>query len=501
MVARSDREIIDESARQKLTQDEIEELKRDGTGAGKDIIAKLLLSHTALDQKTSFSLAKYKLLKTKKYIRRFQVLPLDAAALGKWMVEEKDAARVLDMREEMMALVGCWANVHYGGEDTFLGGDETVAGEDADKDLFEDIQKGVEPSISGRWLVVDDTGGLLVASMAERMGILYQEQEAGEPLPAAKEVLAGTRNNNDGEAEINPDGSRQPKNKTAGEGVPSTTSHRNRHHHQPRGSDFRVPYSQTNTITLIHSSSQPNLSLMSYYGFDVGNPNHPPHPLTTHLLPLSWLQLVDPSLDSSYSTPPPMATPDEIAAWKPNQRGNYHRKRRRYARARHIVDAARAGGFSGLVCASTMDAVSILRHAVPLLAGGSPVAVYSASLEPLVELADCFSVARRTAWAAAGDAGGSLEHWPGSDDFPLNPTLLLGSSIQTSRARRWQVLPARTHPTMTDRGGAEGFVFTAWRARPAEGRVEARGRYKRRRKDDKADTPADTGDTGDAASL
>ncbi len=36
---------------------------------GKDLIAKLMLSHTAaIDQKASFSLAKYKLLKTKKYM-------------------------------------------------------------------------------------------------------------------------------------------------------------------------------------------------------------------------------------------------------------------------------------------------------------------------------------------------------------------------------------------------------------------------------------------------
>jgi len=32
---------------------------------------------------------------------------------------------------------------------------------------------------------------------------------------------------------------------------------------------------------------------------------------------------------------------------------------------------------------------------------------------------------------------------------------------------------------MTERGGADGYVFTAWRARPAEGRIEARGKFKR----------------------
>ncbi len=120
VVARSNREIIDDSARQTLTVEEIEELKREGTSAGKDLIAKLLLSHTALEQKTAFSLAKYKVLKTKKYIRRFSVLPVDATLLGNWLLEDKDVgSKILDMREEMVALLGCWANVHYGGEDQF----------------------------------------------------------------------------------------------------------------------------------------------------------------------------------------------------------------------------------------------------------------------------------------------------------------------------------------------------------------------------------------------
>ena len=87
VIMRSNRETIDDSARQTLTMEEIEELKREGTGAGKDLIAKLMASHLALDQKTSFSLAKYKLLKTKKYLRRFTLLPLDVAMLADWMVE------------------------------------------------------------------------------------------------------------------------------------------------------------------------------------------------------------------------------------------------------------------------------------------------------------------------------------------------------------------------------------------------------------------------------
>ncbi|KAL2125701.1 hypothetical protein VTJ04DRAFT_2066 [Mycothermus thermophilus] len=509
VVARSDRAVLDDTARQTLTQEEIEELKREGSNAGKDVIAKLLLSHTALDQKTSFSLAKYKLLKTKKYIRRFQVLPLDVATFAQWQLEERDASKIMDMRAEMIGLVGCWANVHYGGHDTFLPDPNATSDQGA-----EACQPVDEKLLRGRWLVVDDTCGLLVAALAERMGVLYEQDSAAdaaikndsdpavgivyeqatqtkqlEPAPATTEAPE-----KDGDTEMTdaPTETSTQQQQQQQQQQPSNAEPKQK---KPRPSDFFIPYSQTNTITVLHSSSQPNLSFLNYWGFDVASPNHPPHPLLNHLLTLSWLQLLKPELDSSYATPPPTAAPEVLASWKPSRRGNFHRKRRRYARTRYIVDSTRAGGFSGLVCASTMDPVSILRHTLPLLAGGAPVAIYSPTIEPLAALADCFSVPRRTAWVGGGApeieglSNEELERWPGNERFPLNPTLLQGVSIQTSRARRWQVLPGRTHPLMTERGGAEGYVFTAWRAKPAEGKVAAKGRFKKR----KVDTAAGTG--------
>jgi tRNA (adenine-N(1)-)-methyltransferase non-catalytic subunit len=484
VVARSTREILDADA-QTLTYEEIEELKKDGSAAGREIITKLLLSHTALDQKTSYSLAKYKLLKTKKYIRRFQVLPLDVPLFGRWMLEEKDASRVLDMTEEMLALVGCLANVHYGGEDVFLH-QGMATGEEADQELLEALDEGPQ-TLGGRWLVVDDTGGLLVAAMAERMGILYPEeqQEAEED----KQQLDNTGESRSDETPREQEGNGSQDGSTMATETTSTPG-RNRRPRHPTQSDFWVPYSQTNTITLVHAASQPKLSFLTYYGFDITDPNHAPHPLVNHLLTLTWLQLINPSADTSYSTAPLTATPAELASWKPNRRGNYHRKRRRYTRTRHAVDSARAGNFAGFVCATTMEPISMLRRVLPLLAGGAPVAIYSASIEPLTELADCFSVGRRAAWASEADRPAALEgrttdeidRWEGSAEFPINPTLLLGVSIQTSRARKWQVLPGRTHPVMTAKGGADGYVFTGWRARPLEGPVAARGKFNKKRK-------------------
>ena len=216
VIMRSNRETIDDSARQTLSMEEIEILKREGTGAGKDLIAKLMLSHTGLDEKTSFSLAKYKLLKTKKYLKRFTVLPLDVAMLTHWMMQEKDASKILEIREEMLGLIGSWANVHFSGD--------------------------VPGVIGGRWLVVDETGGLLVAAMAERMGILHEEYN---PSPPPKPTPT----------EPTPEG-QDPEESNAGEADDHISN----------------PLATSNTITLIHANAQPNLSLLTYFAY---HPNSP----------------------------------------------------------------------------------------------------------------------------------------------------------------------------------------------------------------------------------
>ncbi|CAL3966799.1 unnamed protein product [Diplocarpon coronariae] len=455
VIMRSNRETIDSSAHQTLTMAEIETLKREGTGAGKDLIAKLMASHLGIDQKTAFSLAKYKLLKTKKYLRRFTVLPVDVPTLTRWIAEEKDTGKILELREEMLALAGSWANVHFS---SALPTQPDLAG--------------------GRWLVVDETGGLLVAALAERMGILYPlSPDDAMSIQEAEET--------------------------------ETPQHNDR------------PLATSSTLTLVHANAQPNVSLLKYFSYDptTASPATPtPHPLSTHLHTLSWLQLVSPSLDTTYSTAIPLLTSEELSSLKSGKRGTYYRKLRRHTRVKNIVTSTRAGNFDGLVVASHMDPVSILRHTIPLLRGGAQVSIYSPTIEPLVALADVYSTSRRTAFIQAPpqsflallpDPGPNstpvtssvpaadpnpttsppLEQpparnpdtWPGSPDFPLNPTLLLSTSVQSCRLRPWQVLPGRTHPSMTGKGGAEGYLFTATRVVPARGRVEARGKFVKRR--------------------
>ncbi|KAI1099640.1 Gcd10p family-domain-containing protein [Jackrogersella minutella] len=499
VVARTDRAELDASARQTLSIEEIEALKKDGTDAGRGLIAKLLLSHTAIDQKTEYSLAKYKLLKTKKYIRRFCVVPMDVPMLTHWQLEVKDSSKILDMREEMIALLGCWANVHFGGEDRCE--NESIQGSDNHE------QKDLQHS-SGRWLVVDDTGGLLVAAMAERMGILYSSENSSagqenEPTSsdAPQEQFStheaavtnlgeppsdkGGDNSNDDSIDMVAQ-VQEIAESTSSLQVAKVTSHGD---NRPRSNDLKVPFAHSNTLTVIHANQQPNLAFLREYGFDITNPAQAPdHPLASHLMTISWLQLVEPELDPTYTTKLSDVSPEVLRSWKANRRGTYHRKRRRWAKIRHIVDTTRKGEFSGLVVASTMDPISIMRHVGPLLAGGAPIAIYSQSIEPLTALVDCYSIARRAAWVSnppeevAGKTQEELENWPGNEEFPLNPSLVLGASLQTSRVRKWQVLPGRTHPLMTGRGGAEGYIFTAWRVKPAEGKVEARGKARTRKR-------------------
>lgn len=513
VVVRSNREIIDDNARQTLTWEEIEALKRDGTDSGQDLIAKLMLSHTGMDQKTTFSMAKYKLLKEKKFLRRFTVLPVDVSNFGNFWMGERDTSKIMEMREEMIGLVGCWANIHFSGKDHAELQDAITALPKSEEVEIEEVKNSTHPE-GTRYLVVDDTTGLLVAALAERMGVLYSEEADGDESglqegPNENPKQATSANATDGKDAIMASTQEQATQETSNDTIPpvkrdhegnpkesidtdsrpkpsdDANQQAKKRRQLPRKSDFHIPYNTTNTMTLVHTNGQPNLTALNYWGFDSTNPNHPPHPLLDHLLPLTWLQLLEPSCDSVYATEPICRPAEEISHWKPNRRGNYHRKRRRWARTRYIVDTTRAGGFAGLVAASTMDPVSVLRPLLPLLAGGSPVALYSPHLEPLARLADCFSVARRAAFiqGPASDetvTAEDLERWAGTDEFPLNPTLLLGVQIHTSRARRWQVLPGRTHPVMTARGGAEGYIFTAWRVKPAEGRIAARGKFQKR---------------------
>lgn len=470
---------FDDPSKQVLSSADIEELKQSASSSGKDIITKILESHTGLGEKTAYSLAKYTLRKTKKYMRRFTVFPLDVSLLCRWMLLEKEPAKILELREETLGLINSWLNVH--------------------RSTGSEGQESSEHS-SGRWLVVDDTAGLLVASLAERMGILHPR------LPGGDEDI-----DSESQPHSNPDppatnGSMEPPTSPQEPSLPappqSTQSDRSRTRQRTH---YSTPLAEANTIHLIHSATQPNLSLLTYFGFDASNPASNPttHPLESHLKPLSWLQLLHPTLDASYMEPE--AVPPEILqTWKSSKKGTYYRKRRRWEQVTSIADETRAGGFDGLLVASQMEQCSVLRHLVPLLRGGAPVVMYSPAAEGLVEVCDAHSIGRKTAFwnaveAAAEDEGedarSGMPEAP-SEDFPVDPRMLLAPSLQTVRAREWQVLPGRTHPQMNAKGGAEGFVFTATRVLPVGAKPAARGKFAKRKKQDAEGTRDEEKRTG-----
>ncbi|KAL4914646.1 Gcd10p family-domain-containing protein [Aspergillus aurantiobrunneus] len=431
---RTNRDTVDDASTQKLTLEEIEALKKESTGAGRDIIAKILESHATIDQKTAFSLAKYTLRKQKKYMKRFTIIPMDVSALTNYMLENREAAtKSMELRDELMGLIGSWGNVHHGGDTS--------------------IQKTLSKP-NGRYLVVDETGGLVVATMAERMGILHpdkelDDEENGLPVEDGKEVAENT-----------------PKRTTR----PAQMS------------------ALGNTITIIHANKQANSSLLKYFGFDHNAPDES-HPLFTHLKSVSWLQLLNPEADPIYAEEPAIIPDSELATLKTNKRGAYHRKRNRWARVQSVVNEVRAGGYDGLIVATLMDPDSVLKHTVPLLAGSAPVVVYSPTVEPLTEITDLYSTTRKTAYI---NRKRELEEQQGqalssqspelTAEFPLNPTLLLAPTLETVRVRPWQVLPGRTHPMMSGRGGAEGYVFHAIRVIPTTKNIQAAGNPSRKKR-------------------
>lgn len=500
VLMRNNRLTVDDASRQKLTMDEIEELKRAGTGSGKEIIAKIMASHNAIDEKTTFSLAKYTLRKSRKYLKRFQALPLDVGSLTEYVLE-KEAYKIMELREDLLGLINSWANIH--------------SGEQSQIRFAED---GVSQIGGGRWLVVDDTGGLVTASLAERMGILYQDEESedeeevesgGEEAQVTEELAQipqqhGTAvepNDKEDISMVDADTTTsEPPAPTST--VPSDQQPRPRKPPRPHIPQMSA---RTNTLTVLHPNNQPNLSYLKYFGYDYGAPA-PSHPLYKHLKSISWLSLLHPEDDPQYDEPE-LLSEEVLASMKSSKRGTYYRKRRRWERVKSVVDETRAGGFDGLVVATNMDAKTVLKELVPLVRGGGNIVVYNPNVEPLVELCDYYSKERRAAFIArefgpapsteqTNGIGGkkhkiedddtnesTSESGNEEDDFPLNPTLLLAPSLQTARARHWQVLPQRTHPMMTSKGGAEGYLFTATRVVPIEGRVEARGHHgKKKRK-------------------
>lgn len=420
-VMRTNQQTIDDPLSQTLTWEEIEELKKSSAGgnSGRALIQKLLEGHQALHQKTPFSLQKYTLRKTNKFLKRFSVHPVTVDGLGEWLPTQKEPMKYMEIRTHHIGLMLSLANVVYG----------------------------------GRYLVVDETGGLLVAAVAERLGLLECPPEAVQPEAAGE-----------GEQQFQ----RRP----------------------------RAPLAERNSITLLHANDQPNLSLLQHFEYDSNLPS-PLHPLYTHLKSLSYLQLLYPHLDAALIQPPSL-TAEELAELKPGKRSAHNRKLRRWERMHDCAVDARKGQFDAVLIAAHIGLAGVLKAAVPLVRGSGMVVAYTSSAETGAEVVDYFSTARKAAKIAdaekqtvkeepkeeeedlAGDA--EIKKWE-SDDMP-DPTLILAPTLHRINSRRYQVLPGRTHPVMTCRGGGEGTVFSGTRVIPITLHAPATASRKRKKEDE-----------------
>ncbi|KAG7665782.1 TRM6 [[Candida] subhashii] len=121
---------------QKLTNEDIDELKRSGATSkiGQKIIEQMIAGHEGFDKKTIFSQQKYLKRKQQKFLRRFTVEYLGGNELLQYYIE-RDLPRVLDLSEESLGLILTYANVRPG----------------------------------GKYLLIDETGGCVLYAMMERM--------------------------------------------------------------------------------------------------------------------------------------------------------------------------------------------------------------------------------------------------------------------------------------------------------------------------------------------
>lgn len=124
------------NATQELTHEEIEALKKtvNGANVGEAIIDKLIKSHINFSHKTKQSQEKYLRRKQQKFLRRFTVDRLGASELLQHFLA-KEPTKVLDMSEESLGMLLALGNIQPG----------------------------------GRYLVIDETGGVVVNALLERM--------------------------------------------------------------------------------------------------------------------------------------------------------------------------------------------------------------------------------------------------------------------------------------------------------------------------------------------
>ncbi|KAG1058055.1 hypothetical protein G6F43_000133 [Rhizopus delemar] len=130
--------IIDDTTVQKLTQEEVLKLKAEGlkgTLNTEEIINKMVAAHSEFDKKTEFSKAKYIERKKKKFMKVFTPIRPSLYTITDYFFN-KNPEKIKHLRIDTLSQLLSLSNVHA----------------------------------NSKMLVVDDTQGLIVSAMLERMG-------------------------------------------------------------------------------------------------------------------------------------------------------------------------------------------------------------------------------------------------------------------------------------------------------------------------------------------
>ncbi|KOG97095.1 tRNA 1-methyladenosine methyltransferase subunit GCD10 [Saccharomyces eubayanus] len=122
------------SKAQELTIGEIEQMKQESLSS-KEIIDKIIKSHKSFHNKTVYSQEKYLNRKKQKFAKYFTVEYLSSSNLLQFLIDKGDIQRILDMSQESMGMLLNLGNI--------------------------------QPN--GNYLCMDETGGLLVYFLMERM--------------------------------------------------------------------------------------------------------------------------------------------------------------------------------------------------------------------------------------------------------------------------------------------------------------------------------------------
>ncbi|CAI2169912.1 13202_t:CDS:10 [Funneliformis geosporum] len=303
----NNKEILDDPSKQKLSYQEIEKLKKQGLEGQasyiKDIIKKMVESHSAFDQKTEYSKAKYIKRKEAKFSRVFT--PVRPTLYSVWeYFFSKNPGKIRDMRIDTLSQILTLANVR------------------ADTKL----------------LVVDDTQGLVITGVMERLG---------------------------------------------GYG----------------------------TILGIHDGENHNYDIVRFMNFS--------KKVNDSLITLSWQQVFKEEAQ------------DESTLSEKDLK-YYLRRKATYERIRDAREILWKGRFDCLIIASQYQPESILEALMPYLSGSRPIIIYHINKEMLINACVYMRISKKY----------------------LNP------QITESWLRQYQVLPGRTHPSMSTSGGG-GYLLHA----------------------------------------